>query len=532
MKNIGLGKILCMVAAFCVTTAAASNTQTFNVVARFGQKTGYALSSPLVQGTDGNFYGTANVGGSNQSAQYCNNGSCGTVFRVTPSGKLTTLYNFCSETNCADGGLPLAALVLGANGNFYGTTSTGGANNGDSGGICDNMGCGTVFEITPSGKLTTIHNFCAQTNCTDGVFANQLVLGFNGNLYGTTESGGTVAGGDCESGCGTAFEITPSGKFTTLYTFCTEFYQNGNCANGMIPTAALIQATNGNFYGTTLYGGENGAGDIFEITPGGKFKEIYSFCSQANCADGLLRIQDGFLVQTADANFYGTTGSGGANGGGTFFTVTLTGELTTLYNFCYSTSDPCPDGSNPGSVSLGTDGNFYGTTTAGGNDVPTFCGGPPFGCGTAFEMSPSGQLTTLHTFCSQANCGDGATNSDGYQGVIQATNGTFYGLTDFGGRPEACGGIGCGTVFSIDMGLGPFVTANPNGGEAGRFVKILGNNLTGTTSVTFNGVAATFDVVSDTYIKATVPSGATTGSIVVTTPTGTLSSNAAFQVLP
>jgi hypothetical protein len=146
-------------------------------------------------------------------------------------------------------------------------------------------------------------------------------------------------------------------------------------------------------------------------------------------------------------------------------------------------------------------------------------------------MSPSGQLTTLHTFCSQTNCGDGAANSDGYQGVIQATNGTFYGLTEFGGS-TGCGGIGCGTVFSIDMGLGPFVEAFPNGGKTGRVIGILGNNLTGTTSVTFNGMSAAFDVLSDTHIRATVPEGATSGTIEVTTPSGTLNSNVAFQVLP
>jgi len=117
---------------------------------------------------------------------------------------------------------------------------------------------------------------------------------------------------------------------------------------------------------------------------------------------------------------------------------------------------------------------------------------------------------------------------------MQATNGTFYGTTYAGGTSNPiCASVtsGCGTVYSLSMGLGPFVEANPNFGAIGREVDILGNNLTATTSVTFNGVGATFDIVSDTFIRATVPVGATTGTIQVMTPSGTLSSNMAFHVI-
>jgi hypothetical protein len=116
---------------------------------------------------------------------------------------------------------------------------------------------------------------------------------------------------------------------------------------------------------------------------------------------------------------------------------------------------------------------------------------------------------------------------------MQATNGIFYGSTTFGGIAGACAvGRGCGVIFSVSMGVASFVQANPNFGAPGKVVTILGNGLTGTTSVTFNGTAAKFQVISDTYLKAQVPSGATAGTIEVTTPSGTLSSNVAFQVLP
>ncbi len=535
MKKLTRGSLASIVALFCLTTAVASLAQTYTAVAGFSPAAGEVPQSPLVQGTDGNFYGTTFIGGSNAIEQYCggvdNSHGCGTVFRVTPAGKITALYSFCSQASCADGGQPLAGLTLGANGNLYGTTSTGGANNVVSGGTCNDLGCGTVFEITPAGKLTVLHNFCALDSCTDGVFANNLVLGYDGNLYGTTTSGGSSPlNSPCQSGCGTVFKITPSGEFTTIYTFCSKVNENGACLDGMIPVAGLTQATNGKFYGTTLYGGTSGWGDVFEITPDGKFTQIYSFCSQPNCSDGIQRDPGGQLVQAAGGNFYGTTGSAGVNGGGTFFVMTPSGQLTTLYSFCFSDSSPCPDGSNPASLSLGTDGNFYGITIGGGIYPP--CGGIPFGCGVAFAFSPSGQFSNLYTFCPENKCTQGAADGEGAEGFTQATSGTFYGIANKGGRADCYPGGGCGVVFTMEMGLGPFVTANPNGARAGRVVTILGNNLTGATSVTFNGVGATTFKAFDTYIEAEVPTGATTGTIEVTTPSGTLDSNIAFQVLP
>ena len=265
----------------------------------------------LVQASDGNFYGTTTLGGSSGDCSYPDVGGCGTVFKLTPSGTLTTLYSFCSQPNCADGGWPDGGLVQATDGNFYGTTSRGGVSSNCPGPYVS--GCGTVFKITPSGTLTTVYSF----NYTDGSepWAG-LVQGTDGSFYGTTEWGGTY-------GHGTVFKITPDGTLTTLHSF--------NYADGSSPLGALVQATDGNFYGTTEEGGAAGPGTVFRITPSGALTTLRSF-------DGSDGEYPNGLVQASDGNFYGTTGGGGANcspyGCGTVFKITLSGTLTTLYSFC------------------------------------------------------------------------------------------------------------------------------------------------------------------------------------------------------
>jgi uncharacterized repeat protein (TIGR03803 family) len=283
----------------------------------------------LVQGTGGNFYGTtcgAVCGGS---------GSEGTIFKITPSGALTTLYSFCPQGfPCTDGAFPQAGLVQATGGNFYGTTSYGGANTTDC-----NGGCGTVFKISPSGTLTTLYSFCSQSGCTDGNTPNGLVQATNGNLYGTTNSGGAL-------NLGTVFRITPSGTLTTLHHF--------KRTDGANPAAALVQAADGNFYGTTSLGGAKFEGTVFEVTPSGKLTTLYSFCSQGGtaCTDGDR--PEVALVQAADGNFYGTTNIGGANttgcngfGCGTVFKITPSGTLTTLYSFCSQGGTPARTARSP-----------------------------------------------------------------------------------------------------------------------------------------------------------------------------------------
>ncbi len=478
MTKLSWGKRACAVFILCAATAMVSPAQTFNfrTVHQFNNTDGNFPAAALVQATDGNLYGTAEGGGVIGQ---------GTIFKVTPSGTVTRLRSFCY---CADGENPQAALIQGTDGNLYGTTP---------------FPSGTIFKVTLSGTETVLSGANAQITA-------PLVQGRDGNFYGTVNNGGPNIEG-------TIFKITPSGTETTLYTFCTT-----DCSDGKFPSAGLIQATDGNYYGTATYGGINncyiGCGTVFKMTPGGMLTTLYSFCPGGGvCTDGSTPFAG--LVQGTDGNFYGTTYYGGPNtcnnpshglvSCGTVFKITPAGVLTTLHSFNST------DGGNPNAgLVQGTDGNFYGTTLYGGANGTND--------GTIFKITPSGTLTTLYSFCSQSGCADG---SQSYATLIQDTNGFFYGTTSWGGT-------GNGTVFGFSVGLGAFVETQPPSRKVGTTVKILGNNLTGATSVTFNGKPAVFSVSSKTYITATVPAGATTGTVQVTTPGGTLSSNVPFQVLP
>jgi uncharacterized repeat protein (TIGR03803 family) len=482
MQQIRFVKIFGIVALFCIAAAVSASAQTLTTLVNFPKATDGYNPVALTQGTDGNIYGITYYGGAPTSCGYSAGTGCGTFFKMTPAGKLTILYNFCTQANCTDGSDPVR-LIQGSNGNFYGVTQFGGVSTT----LC--TGCGTVFEITPTGKLTTLYSFCAQTGCPDGSQPLALVQTLNGNFYGVTGQGGA-------NDSGTVFELTPTGKLTTLYTFsCPANY----CATGGLPDS-LMQAASMDLYGTTDFGGTYNGGIIFELSLAGKFTVL----------DSVHRANP--LIQAGNRDLYGTTQGGGSGGKGTVLQMTPGGKLTTLHSFC---SLNCPDGDAPVyGVAEGNDGNFYGTTYYAGNT---------YYAGSVYQITPTGTFTTLYSFCSQTNCTDGW----GGRAIMQATSGEFYGTTAGGGTHNG------GTVFSLSMGLGPFVAARPNFGSAGQTVTILGNNLTGTSSVTFNGTAATFTVGSGgTYIMATIPSGATPGTIEVTTPSGTLNSNIPFQVLP
>jgi uncharacterized repeat protein (TIGR03803 family) len=279
-----------------------------------------------------------------------------------------------------------------------------------------------------------------------------------------------------------------------------------------VPFAGLVQATNGDLYGTAAGGGAYGGGTVFKMTPSGKLTTLYSFCAQAGCTDGAN--PSAGLVQATNGDFYGTTAGGGAcSTCGTVFKITPSGTLTTLYSFCSQSG--CTDGSYPAAgLVQATNGDLYGTT---------FSGGGATNSGTAFKITPSGDLTTLHSFCAQSGCTDG--NYPG-AGLVQATNGTLYGTTSGGGANNL------GTIFSLSVGLGPFVETQTTVGKVGAAVKILGTDLSGATSVSFNGTAAVFTVVSPSLITTTVPAGATTGKVEVVTPSGTLSTYVPYRVLP
>ncbi len=471
--KLGLAGMVCMVLLFCAATAISATAQTFTTLHTFDNTDGCDPWTGLVQATNGNLYGTTNS---------CGATGYGTVFEITPSGTLTTLHSF----DGTDGGLPYAELLEDTNGNLYGTTNEGGGAGG---------GDGTVFEITPKGTLTTLSSF----DFTNGAspYAGLLQV-TSGKLYGTTWQGGNGNLDSCGfDGCGTVFEITLSGALTTLYSFCSQ----SGCPDGNGPQAALVLATTGNLYGTTTAGGAGGYGTVFKITPSGALTTLYSFCSQSGCPDGHTPYAG--LVQATNGNLYGTTNEGGTSGNyGTIFKITPSGTLTTLHSFDYT------DGSWPyAGLIQATDGNFYGTTVGGGAS----------GYGTVFKITPTGTLTTLHSF-------DYTDGADLQGELFQGTNGTFYGTTQNGGAN------GVGTVFSLSVGLRPFVEALPTTGNVAAAVKILGTDLTGASSVTFNGTAATFTVVSRSEITTTVPTGATTGKVKVVTPSRTLVSNVNFRV--
>jgi uncharacterized repeat protein (TIGR03803 family) len=304
---------------------------------------------------------------------------------------------------------------------------------------------------------------------------------------------GVTYGGGNQSGWGTIFKVTPEGVLTTLHQF--------DFTDGAQPYAGVILATDGNFYGTTYSGGAWGGGNIYKISLQGKFTVVYNLGSQAYDPSRPVTA----LVQGNDGSLYGTTPFGGSTSNlGAIFKLTPAGVFSTLYAFSG------PDGYSPGGPMVrATDGNLWGTTAY--NTT---------GQGTIFKITPSGMLTTVQVF-------DGA---DGAMPVslIQDTNGKFYGSTNLGGNSAL------GTVFGLDTGLKQFVSFLPplSSGKVGSVIQILGQGFTSGSTVSFNGIPATATVKSSTYMTAIVPSGATSGFVTVTTSSVILKSNTKFRVIP
>ena len=447
-----------------------AHAQIFSVLYDFGAKTGDPLNPGLPGLIAQGFDGNLYSTSANGGTQ-----GLGTVFKITPGGKLTVLYNFDGP----HGQAPLGGLTLGKDGNFYGTTWYGGA-----------YGNGTIFKITPSGKPTVLYSF---TGGSDGFqpYAPPIE-GMDGNFYGTTGYGGAL-------GTGTVYKITPSGNFTTLHAF--------SGSDGSLPIAPLVQGTDGRFYGTTQLGASNNLGEVFEITRSGTFTVLAQF----DGADGGNPYAG--VVQGSDGYFYGTASGWGSSGWGTIYKTNRTGIITDLYNFNGSS-----DGGGPyGGLVQATDGNFYGAGSGGGLNR-----------GTIYSIAAIGTFSVIHNF-------DGTSGSDPTDTLFQHTSGLLYGDTTCGGTGATGGcvyGPGGGVFYSLDMGLRPFVSLVSSAGRVGSTIAILGQGFTGTTSVSFHGINAAFTVKASTYLTAIVPSGATTGFVRVTTPSGTLTSNKKFRVLP
>jgi uncharacterized repeat protein (TIGR03803 family) len=397
-------------------SAAQEAAASYDILHSFAYSDGYGPFAGLIQATDGNFYGTTSGGG---AIGY------GTAFKMDASGNLATLHSFAFS----DGANPYAGLIQATDGNFYGTIAYGGTSGNGS-------GYGTAFKMDASGNLTTLHSFAYS----DGTnpFAG-LIQATDGNFYGTALYGGA-------SDYGTAFKMDASGNLTTLHSFAY--------SDGAYPRGGLIQATDGNFYGTTAIGGASDNGTAFKMDASGNLTTLHSFAY----SDGA--VPNAGLIQATDGNFYGTTVGGGASGYGTAFKMDASGNLTTLHAFAYS------DGAYPrGDLIQATDGNFYGTTYQGGVS----------GDGTAFKMDASGNVTTLHSFA----------GSDGefpWGGLIQATDGNLYGTTTQGGAGQN------GVVFRLSS-------------------VVAGAKVSGKGSIPIPGGDATFDFVANTTPTGAVPQG-------------------------
>jgi uncharacterized repeat protein (TIGR03803 family) len=326
-------------------------------------------------------------------------------------------------TDYPDGKQPLAGVIRDAEGNLYGTTDGGGTH-----------GAGAVFKLSRTGKETALYNFCSANNCEDGGYpAAGVIEDAKGNLYGTTAYGGV--GSSCTQ-CGTVFKLSKTGKHTVLYRFT-------GGADGGYPLGGVIQDAQGNLYGTTFYGGDlscnppNGCGVVFKLSKMGKETVLHSFTGGADGGN-----PSAGLIQDTKRNFYGTTENGGdlscISGGlgcGVVFKLSKTGRETVLHSFTGGA-----DGWNPSGVIQDTQGNLYGTTYYGGH-----CGNR-FGCGTVFEVSKTGRETVLYRFCSQSVCSDGLWPQ---AALIRDAQGNLYGTTYYGGNESCWDHLGCGVVFKL-----------------------------------------------------------------------------------
>jgi len=470
-----------------------AHAQTYTPLYEFGVGGLYETNSfPLGQlalGRDGNFYGTV------QNP----NGHSG-IYEITPDGVATPLWWDTSPdyTQC------LTGLTLGSDGLFYGTCQQWGGNGYETG------GSGVVFKYDPSqgqNGFTVLYSW-PECNTDGSLYPNGLTLGTDGNFYGTT--GGNTF---CPDKFGSVFQVTPTGTFTTLHSFLGF----GSAGDGEAPTGPLTLGADGNFYGTTPEGGNStsNTGTVFQITPTGKIKYIYNFTN----AVGYYPAAG--VTQGADGKFYGTTQSGGTSSVGTLFQLTTAGKIDFLHSFDYAVDDVSGP-VNP--LTLGTDGSLYG---------PANC--YSWGCGaeSLYKITTKGVFTVLYNGFTDPNnaCPDNSLTGCYLSSPMALhPNGTFYGTTMQGGVYEG-DDVGHGVFYSFSNGLKPYIILQYPRGMISTSIGIFGVGFTGATAVSFHGVAADFTVVSDTYLTATIPAGATTGYVTVTEPSQTLTSAVKFTVL-
>lgn len=402
----------------------------------------------MAQGRDGNLYGVTGTGGLH---------SKGTIFKIGPSGGFTALHSFDGP----HGSTPVGGLTLGLDGNLYGMAEEGGA-----------QGYGNIFRITPAGAFTVLYDFKGDTD--GGLPVSPLIVGADGNFYGTSYPD-------------TAFRMTPEGVLTVISKI-------PNFSQG-----PLLQAKDGTFYGVSDYAGKYSAGSVFRIS-GGTYTILHSFDGPSGS------YPTSGLVEGADGNFYGTTTAGGSDNAGVVYRISPTGAYHVMVDW---DNVHTRDGyqSYAGLVA-GADGNLYGVTIWGGQ----------FGNGVVFSLTTDGDYKVLYNF--NAPSGDGA-----YASLLQHTNGKLYGITNRGGAGQD------GVIYGFNDNLEPFARLITRSGLVGDTVGILGRGFSQASAVEFNGTAASFHVISNTYMTATVPSGET-GFVTVELASGHLTSGSIFRVSP
>ena len=400
----------------------------FSVVANFQSPvTGQTPTQTLMLGLDGHLYGTT-LQDALSGVDLSSGGltSFGTVFRVTTAGVITTLTNFNDTSDAPKGFNPTGGLVRAADGNFYGVTYGGGA-----------LRRGTVFRMTPAGTITTLVEFTNTVGPQRGAYPRSgLIIGGNGRLFGTTDTGGLGVAG----GVGTLFSLALDGSdFTTHVDF------GSGTATGRFPNSLLL-ASDGNIYGTTYRGGTGGFGTFFKWSAAGTFTQLFSFTGLSGNYKG--NNPSGSLAEAPGGLIYGTTQLGGSANQGTVYTTTSTAALTTLFTFNSSTAPF--SGFTPNGLIRATDGSFYGATLDGANAA-----GAGLLRGTLYKINAAGALTTLFDVTTSGQLRP-------YSNLVEGPDGNFYG-TSQGGTGSTAGG----NVFKMTPagGVTPLVSFSGIGSQ-------------------------------------------------------------------
>jgi uncharacterized repeat protein (TIGR03803 family) len=400
---------IAMSSALCAVPAHASEKALY---AFKGGSDGAAPFGNVISDNAGNLYGTTASGGGGVG---CETGGCGTVFKLAANGMESVLYAFKGG---GDGANPDAGPIADKSGNLYGTTEFGGVG-------CNGFGCGMVFAVAPGGTESVLYAFKGGSDGAFPSYGGDLIADKSGNFYATTGGGGSYIGSNCaDSGCGTVFELTPSGEETVLYTF-----QGGS--DGWGPQGSLIADSSGNLYGMTPLGGADcqgnglGCGTVYKVAPDGTETQLHVF---QGGSDG-YEPYAGLIADTA-GNFYGTTAWGGdcpgdSFGCGTVFKLAPDGTEMVLYSFQGGNDGRTPESS----LILDKKGNLYGTTYNGGGSG---CSGT--GCGVVFEVTPKGKETVLETF-------KAAHGRNPAAGLLLGKNDLLYGATTAGGAGQHNDGV-------------------------------------------------------------------------------------------